>query len=302
MKILITGAMGYDGAGLIQSYWEDGEHEITLLDNRFVPHLVSNLPGHFRFIQGNVLDSELMLRLCDSMDIVYHLAGEVEAEKSVERERLIWEVNHKGAVTTIDACDPATRLVFASTGNVFGGVEEDQKNMDLNENDAPCPKLPYAQSKRAVEENLLASNKNYTIVRFGTHFGFTPGIRFNLVTNNFFLKAMTGQDIPIHGSGDNYRPTLCSRDAVRGVRFLAETPAASGEIFHLVGENYRIRDLAQTVAGQFPNAKVRFVDKVVPFNSYHLSSDKIRALGFEFEWTIPEAIQEMRRVFSALEA
>lgn len=300
MKILIAGALGYDGAGLIESYRNDPEHELILLDKRFIPHLVAALPDNARFVQGNILDRLLIEKLAQDADVLYLLAAEVEAEKSINKEKAIWENNYEGALSCIEACPARTRIVFASSGNLFGGVSPKEKNTDLDETDEPRPRFPYAESKRAVEEYLFKSDRDYTIVRFGTHFGYTPGIRFNLVTNIFFLRAMSGRNLTVHGSGDNYRPTLCSLDAVRGMRFLAESPGASRELFHLVGENFRIRELAAEVASQFPGIEVVHIDKEVPFNSYHLSSQKVRDFGFEFKYTIRKAIGEMKERFRAI--
>lgn len=292
--------MGYDGAGLIDSYRNNTNDEILLLDKRFVPHLLANIPPQFRFVEGDILDKDLMRFLIKDIDVIYHLAGEVEAEKSIHKEKAIWENNYDGAINIINLCSKSTRIIFASSGNVFGGVLETEKNENLTEEDEPKPRLPYAESKREVEKFLLQSNKNYTIIRFGTHYGYTPGIRFNLVTNMFFKKAIMGENITVHGKGDNYRPTLCSKDAVRGMRFLAENSNAGGEIFHLVGNCYRIKELANEVASLFTGIEVQYIDKKVPFNSYHLASDKIRNLGFEFEYDIRKSIKEMKEIFGSM--
>jgi nucleoside-diphosphate-sugar epimerase len=297
MKIFIAGALGYDGAGLIDSYRDSTKDEIILLDKRFRPHLLANLPPQFRYVQGNILDRPLMKHLLNDVDLVYLLAGEVQAESSINRQRAIWENNFEGAINVIDLCGSNTRVLFASSGNVFGGVLETEKNMDLTEEDTPRPKYPYAESKREVEKYLLKSDKRYVVMRFGTHYGYTPGIRFNLVTNVFFMKSMMGENITVHGSGDNYRPTLCAKDAIKGMRFLAVNSKVEGEIFHLVGKNYRIRELAHEVASVFPGIEVEHVIKEVPFNSYHLTSEKIKSLGFTFDWDIAKELGEMKNMF-----
>ena len=128
MKILIAGAMGYDGAGLIDSYRENYKDEIILLDKRMRPHLLVNLPPQFCFVEGNILDKDLMTHLLKDVDLVYLLAAEVEAEKSIHKERAIWENNYEGAINVIDICSRDTRILFASSGNVFGGVLETEKN------------------------------------------------------------------------------------------------------------------------------------------------------------------------------
>lgn len=300
MKILIAGALGYTGSGLIDSYKENFEDEIILLDKRFRPHLLANLPSQFRFVEGNILDKDLLKHLLKGMDVVYLLAGEVEAEKSINKQQAIWENNYTGAINVIEHCSNNTHILFASSGNVFGGVLETEKNQNLTEKDDPRPKYPYAESKREVEKYLLKTKKKYTIMRFGTHYGFSRGMRFNLVTNIFFKKAMMGENISVHGSGDNYRPTLCVHDAVRGMRFLAMNPDALGEIFHLIGGNYRIKEIANEVASLFPGIKVEHILKYVPFNSYHLSSEKIRKLGFTFKWGVQGGVQDMKKIFSAI--
>ncbi len=302
MKILIVGAMGYDGAGLIESYRGSQDDEIILLDKRFRPYLLADLPPQFHYVQGNICDKGLMKHLLKGVDLVYLLAAEVEAEKSINKEEAIWETNFEGAVNVIEQCSSNTRILFPSSGNVFGGTLETEKNMDLTEEDEPRPKFPYAESKRAVEKYLFNSDKHYVIMRFGTHYGYSPGIRFNLVTNIFFKKAMTGQDITVHGSGDNYRPTLCSRDAVRAMRFLAEHPKAEGELFHIIGNNYRIRELAQEVVSVFPGSEVQYIMKEVPFNSYHLASEKIKKLGFNFEYDIRKGVLEMKEIFNSIKS
>lgn len=301
MRVLIAGGLGYDGAGLIESYRDSFKDEIILLDKRFVPHLLCDLPPHFRYVQGDIRDRDLMVSLTRDVDVVYLLAAEVEAEKSINNATIIWENNFEGAKVLIDACSDSTRILFASSGNVFGGILETEKNMELTEEDTPRPKYPYAESKREVEKYLLAGKKNFVVMRFGTHYGFTKGIRFNLVTNIFFKKAMMGENLTVHGDGDNYRPTLCAKDAIRGMRFLADQDDAGGEIFHLVSRNYRIREIAHEVAGAFPGVAVEHVLKDVPFNSYHLRSEKIQKLGFQFNYDVHKAILEMQHVFGVIQ-
>ena len=54
----------------------------------------------------------------------------------------------------VEACTSSTRIMFASSGTVFGGVEENAKWRGLTEEDTPCPKLPYAETKVAMERFL----------------------------------------------------------------------------------------------------------------------------------------------------
>ena len=76
-KIIITGGLGYIGTELCKIYsgysWND---EITVIDNRFISERVNQLRNwNINFIQGDILDKELITLHCKNADIVHHLAG-----------------------------------------------------------------------------------------------------------------------------------------------------------------------------------------------------------------------------------
>jgi nucleoside-diphosphate-sugar epimerase len=191
--------------------------------------------------------------------------------------------------------------MFPSTGNVFGGLDPSQKFMDLIEEDEPKPKYPYAETKRAMEKFLLGSGRNFVILRFGTNYGYAPGIRFNLVTNIFTRRMLQGEDLVIHGGGENWRPTVCVRDCARALEFLSARNDVQGEIFHVVRASYQIKELAKKIISYGNSkSKLKFIAKEVPFSSYALSSAKIESLGFRFEWGLERAVKQLIQVFHAL--
>ncbi|MCP4987324.1 MAG: NAD(P)-dependent oxidoreductase [Colwellia sp.] len=300
MKVCILGGLGYIGSALIELYKKESNCKIYLVDKLFIPDRLVNLPENFKYIQADILDKKLMTSLLHDADIVYLLAAACEAEKSIHREELIWKNNYEGALNVIDCCPDTTRILFASSGNLFGGVDEKKKYLNLTEKDEPHPKYPYAESKRGVEKYLLEGKKTFTICRFGTNYGYAPGIRFNLVTNIFIKKALVGENFPVHAQGDNYRPTVHVQDAARGMKFLGTKQEAEGEIYHIVQENYKIKELAENISKYNRKTSVEYIDKEVPFSSYHLNSDKIKELGFEFHWNLDRGISNMFDVFSSM--
>ena len=76
-KIIITGGLGYIGTELCKIYsgysWSD---EITVIDNRFISERVNQLRNwNINFVQGDILDKDLIKHYCEDADVVHHLAG-----------------------------------------------------------------------------------------------------------------------------------------------------------------------------------------------------------------------------------
>jgi UDP-glucose 4-epimerase len=300
-NVLIVGGLGYIGSALCEFYRQLRRHRVTVVDNRFLPEQIAGFPQHFRFVHAAIEDLDLMDSLAGHADIVFFLAAQVEAESSLERTASVWRDNFELPKSFIERIPSEARVIFPSSGNVFGGTPEGSKWQDLTEEDCPYPKLPYAETKREMEKFLFASNRNFTILRFGTNYGYSPGMRFNLVTNIFLKRALEGKSIQLHGGGHNWRPTACVTDCARALAFVAERREAAGEIFHVVSGSYPIRELAEQVLRLTDShSQLVTVEKKVPFNSYALSSEKIKRLGFTFEWPLGRAIPEAKRRLAAL--
>lgn len=301
MKVVIAGGLGYIGSALVDLMKTDDTVEtVHLIDNVFIPQRVANLPDKFFYINEDIANIDRLQPYLDAADVIIVLAGLVEAERSVEREDDIWATNYHKCRNFIERCPKSARVMFASTGNVFGGVDAKGKWQDLNEQDAPAPKLPYASSKVAVEEFLAQQVENYTVCRFGTNFGYSPGVRFNLVTNIFVRRILEGKDLVLYGGGKNWRPSVHVQDAARGILHLAKLPQAARETYHIVRHNMTIRELGEACMKYGTTSRLVVEDRPVPFNSYALSSDKILATGFEFQWDLDGGLQDMFDRFRSL--
>src|SRR6516165_2032379 len=146
--VLVVGGFGYIGSALCELYRHPREHRVTIVDNRFVPERVANFPKHFRFVHAAMNDLELMGHLARQVDIVHFLAAQVEAESSLQRTEAVWRDNFELPKSVIERIPSDVRVVFPSSGNVFGGIPEGRKWKDLTEEDSPHPRLPYAETKR----------------------------------------------------------------------------------------------------------------------------------------------------------
>ena len=83
-KIVITGGLGYIGTELCKLYsgvsWN---HNITVIDNRFISERVNQIrKWNMEFIQGDILDADLIQKHCHDADVVHHLAGITDVPKT----------------------------------------------------------------------------------------------------------------------------------------------------------------------------------------------------------------------------
>ena len=91
MKILVTGGAGYIGSHAVEILMNSG-HEVTVLDDCSTGH-ADSLPPTARFVQGSLLDSDLVMRALKGCEAVMHFAGKSLVGESVEKPGLYRDYN-----------------------------------------------------------------------------------------------------------------------------------------------------------------------------------------------------------------
>ena len=190
-KIVITGGLGYIGTELCKIYsgytWND---QITVIDNRFISERVNQLRNwNINFINGDILDKDLINKHLKDADIVHHLAGitdvpRTKSESSEAKDKKIKEVGEKGTQNILDAISDECKIIFPSTHVVYEGI--DSVKTDIKEDEATKPVLSYSSSKAINEDQLKKSGKNYIILRLGSVYGYsTDSMRIDIMPNLF---------------------------------------------------------------------------------------------------------------------
>ena len=165
-KIVITGGLGYIGTELCKLYsgvsWH---HRIIVIDNRFISERVNQIRNwNMEFIQGDILNKDLVKKYCEDADIIHHLAGitdvpRTKSEASSAQDEKIKEVGEKGTQNILDVISDNCKIIFPSTHVVYEGLEE--VKTDIIENEETKPVLSYSSSKAFNEEQLKKSGKNF---------------------------------------------------------------------------------------------------------------------------------------------
>lgn len=300
MKIAITGALGHIGSGLIHSLRPGAYERVLLLDNlssqRFnsLFRLPDGVPFHF--VQDDVCDGNLRAHF-SGMDAVIHLAAITDAAASFEMEDQVQRVNFEGSLAVARACaECGSRLLFLSTTSVYGTQDE------LVDENCPVsslrPQSPYAASKLRAEQELEEMGRNgslsYSIYRFGTIFGVSPGMRFHTAINKFVWQACLGVPITVWRTAlHQKRPYLALQDAVASIDFFLREPRADAATYNVVTANATVSDIVEMIRRHVPDLTVEYVDSPIMNQlSYAVASDKFQALGFEFKGDLRQGIAE----------
>ena len=152
----MTGGSGYIGFHVIALALKNG-HSIVSVDTA----LPSNFEGNFQFIQGSILNFDVLSEVsrAKKFDAIVHLA----AEKSIEKSNLFPEIfvntNVLGTKVLADFAlsEKIEHFVFASTAAVYGKIAVGVK---LSENCALNPSNTYGTTKVQSEHQLQATFAN----------------------------------------------------------------------------------------------------------------------------------------------
>ena len=125
-KIVITGGLGYIGTEICKLYsgvsWH---HQIIVIDNRFISERVNQIRNwNMEFVQGDILDKNLLDKYLKDADVVHHLAGitdvpRTKSESSENQDKKIKEVGEVGTQNILDAISHKCKIIFPSSHVVF---------------------------------------------------------------------------------------------------------------------------------------------------------------------------------------
>lgn len=173
----------------------------------------------------------------------------------------------------------------------------------LTEQSSLNPVTAYAESKmRAEKEISMLAGRDFstTFLRNATAYGVSPRLRFDLVLNNLVAWAHTTGEIRMKSDGMPWRPIVHIEDISRAFCTVLQAPRQRihNEVFNVarIGENYRIRELAEIVGEVMPEARITFAEGASPdARCYKVNCNKIVQSLPQFKpvWTARMGAQQL---------
>lgn len=295
MKILITGGSGFIGSHIVEHY-QDLADEIRVLDNLRTGYR-KNLDGlRHVFIEASVTDRDAVAKAVEGVDYVFHLAALVSVPESMAKPGECVDLNVHGLLNVLEASAAAgvKKLVFASSAAIYG----DNPTVPKLESMLPEPKSPYAITKLDGEYYLDLFNRERGLetaaIRFFNVFGprQDPKGAYAAAVPIFIEKALKGEDITVHGDGEQTRDFIYVKDIVGALAFAAETPGVTGVFNAGYGGQMTINDLAnKIIASAGSDSKVLHgPERAGDVKHSRSSADKLRSAGWEPKHALDEAL------------
>lgn len=311
MRILVTGGAGFIGSNYVRRLSDGtlpGASEILVLDKLTYAGNLRNLESipkdSFRFIQGDISDYQLVIKLIKDVDAVVNFAAESHVDRSIRNPSAFVDTNIRGAQVLLDAIKfyGDKRFLQVSTDEVYGSIESGS----WNEQSPLMPNSPYSASKAAADLLLrsyfVTFGLDALITRSSNNYGpfqhpekFIPVMIGNLLSN---------RKVPLYGDGSNVRDWIHIDDNCAAIHKVLMNGRA-GDVYNIGGGNeLSNRSLIQKVLkilGEDENDKIEFVSNRKGHDfRYSVDSTKIyNELGFspnvEFETGLTETINWYKR-------
>jgi nucleoside-diphosphate-sugar epimerase len=304
-RVLVTGGAGYVGAALVPALLRAGHHVRVLDLYLYGDHVLDAVKDSPRLEQmrGDIRDRRTLEAALRERDAVIHLAC-ISNDPSFELDpELGRSINYDAFPALVDIARDSgvQRFVYASSSSVYGVRDEEQ---DVSEELPLRPLTDYSKYKAMCEEVLLgrrAPGFATVVFRPATVCGYSPRLRLDLTVNILTNHAVNDRAIQVFG-GQQKRPNIHIQDMVtlyvQALRWPSEK--IDGEVYNVGYENHKVIELAemvQAVVGRDVAIATRPTDDK---RSYHISSAKIkRALGFEAQRTVTDAVRDLVTAFTA---
>jgi len=305
-KCLVTGGAGFIGSHIVKRLLQEGVDEVVILDN-FISgreDLLDGVLDKVELIKGDIRDAELVEKVMEDIDVVFHEAAQADVPASLRKPALDFEVNGIGTLNILRAAlkNDVERVVYASSASVYGNNIVSPQDRRFVESRTLTPLSPYAASKLSGEMLCTAYYHSFglktTALRYFSIYG--PGEipknnSYSLVVSIFVPQAIQGREMVIFGDGNQIRDFTHVEDVAYVNLLAAVKSAAVGKVINVgTGKATSIKDLAIMVKRLVRDVPYKYgpMPKGDPLGGYADTSRLKEIIGYVPEIQIEEGIKQ----------
>jgi UDP-glucose 4-epimerase len=257
MNILVTGGAGFIGSYLVERLIELGHHVCTLVDmSNGRPDFLDQArkSNRYSMVHGSLTDKDLLGKLMERCDLVFHLAAVLGVKNTVEDPIKVIEGNINGTLNILDlAHQHHIKVVFVSLLEIYGK----NSNLPFKEDSdrilgAPSVHRWCNATAKVIDEHLcfayVEKGLPVTIVRYFNVYGpRQTSSQYGGVVPRFIKAALNGAPLEVYGEGTQTRCFTFIHDMIAGT-VVAMDPKANGLAFNIGSEDpITILDLAKKI-------------------------------------------------------
>ena len=314
-QVLVVGGAGFVGGNLVRALLSGSAAQVLVVDN-FLSAERSNVPDdqRVRLIEGSIADANVLARIADRFDFIFHLATYHGNQSSIVDPLADHDNN---LITTLRLYEHVKdfsrlrKLVYAASGCTLA-------EHDVYENPEPTTEeggvpldldSPYQISKVVGEFYSVYYYRQHGLptvrARFQNIYGpgeilgagewrGTPATVWRNVTPTFVYRALKDLPLALENQGKSSRDFVYVDDVVRGLMLCAEfgTP---GDVYNLAsGRETSIRRLAELILELTDSSSAL---ELLPRRDWDHSAQRFgsttkaeAALGFRAEVAIDEGL------------
>lgn len=227
---LVTGGAGFIGSSLTRALVAHG-HSVRVIDNLSTGRRenLRDLAGRIDFVEADIRDAAACERAVAGVRVVFHTAALPSVPRSMADPWTSHDVNVNGTLRLLQAARAAgvARIVYSSSSSVYG----DTPVLPKVESAEPLPRSPYAASKLAGEQYVLAYARGGLIegvaLRYFNVFGpwQSPEGAYAAVIPLWLQAALAGGAATVNGDGSQTRDFTYIDNVVAANRLAAFGPA-----------------------------------------------------------------------------
>jgi dTDP-glucose 4,6-dehydratase len=290
MRLLVCGGAGFIGSTFVRQRVREHGDDVTVLDKLTYAGREENLSElagdeRFRFIKGAIEDPRAVAEAIEmgAPEAIVNFAAETHVDRSIAEPDAFVKTHALGTYVLLEgARERELRYVQVSTDEVYGSIEAGT----FTEDSPLAPSSPYSATKAAAD--LLAQSYFHTyglpvtIVRGSNNYG--PYQYPEKLIPLMVLNAMHGDPLPVYGDGMQVRNWIHASDFARAIGYVLEE-GEPGEVYNAGGPDEEanmtvVRRIIE-LTGASESQIAHVTDRPGHDRRYSLSSEKVRALGWE---------------------